>query len=135
MKTLLQGVVLLAALSLCAGYVVSSSRAGQPATQKRQEKSESMSPEELARTKSLFNEKCARCHGEDGRGETHTGEMLGVPNFTDEKWWKEAKSDQRFINSVTHGREAMPAFGKKLSKQEITLLVAYVRRFKTQATH
>lgn len=127
MKRFVQGVVLLAALCLCAGYVVSYS-------QKRQERKEadSMSSEELARTRALFNEKCARCHGEDGRGETHTGEMLGVPNFTDEKWWKEAKSDSRFINSVTHGREAMPAFGKKLSKQEITSLVAYVRRFKTQ---
>jgi len=131
MKTFVQGVVLLAALSLCAGYVVSSSRAGTAQAQKRQERkeSDSMSPEELARTRALFNEKCARCHGEDGRGETDTGEMLGVPNFTDEKWWKEAKSDNRFINSVTNGKEAMPAFGKKLSKQEITFLVAYVRRF------
>ena len=129
MKTFVQGVVLLAALCLCAGYVVSSSRTGSVASQKRQEKSDSMSPEELDRTRALFNEKCARCHGEDGRGETHTGEMLGAPDFTDEKWWKEAKRDSRFVNSVTHGREAMPAFGKKLSKQEITSLVAYVRRF------
>ena len=88
-----------------------------------------MSPEELARTRALFNDKCARCHGEDGRGETHTGEMLGAPDFTDEKWWKETKGDGRFIHSVTNGKEAMPAFGKKLSKQEITFLVAYVRRF------
>ena len=133
MRTVVQGVVLFAALWLCAGDVVTSSLAG-PESHKRQErkKSESMSPEELARTRALFNEKCARCHGEDGRGETHTGEMLGAPDFTDEKWRKEAKEakgDDRFVNSVTHGKEAMPAFGKKLSKQEIADLVAYVRRF------
>ena len=120
-----------AALWLCAGYVVSSSRAGMAASQKGQERKESepMSREELARARTLFNEKCARCHGEDGRGETQNGEMLGVPDFTDEKWRKEAKGDNRFIHSVTNGKEAMPAFGKKLSKQEIAALVAYVRRF------
>ncbi len=131
MKTFVQGVLLFAALWLCAGYVVSSSRAGTAASQKEQERkeSESMSREELARTRALFNEKCARCHGEDGRGQTQTGEMLGVPDFTDEKWWKEAKGNNRFIHSITNGKDAMPAFGKKLSKQEIVALVAYVRRF------
>lgn len=133
MKTFAQGVVLVAALWLCAGYVVTSSRAVTASSQKRQERKESLSPEELARTKTLFDEKCSRCHGEDGRGETHTGEMLGAPDFTDEKWWKEAKGHDRFVHSVTHGKEAMPAFGKKLSKQEIAALVAYVRRFKNQA--
>ena len=120
-----------AALWLCAGYVVRSSRAGTAAQQKGEEREESgsMSRQELARTRALFNEKCARCHGEDGRGETQTGEMLGVPDFTDEKWRKEAKGDNRFIHSVTNGKDAMPAFGKKLSKQEIAALVAYVRRF------
>lgn len=120
-----------AALCLCAGYVVSSSRAGTAASQKGQGRKESgsMSPKELARTKELFNEKCARCHGEDGRGKTETGELLGVPDFTDEEWRKEAKGDNRFIHSVTNGKDAMPAFGKKLSKQEIAALVAYVRRF------
>jgi cytochrome c6 len=132
MRTLVQGVVLFAALCLCAGYIVSASRAVTP-SQKRQEKKDSLSPEELARTKALFNEKCSRCHGEDGRGETHTGEMLGAPDFTDERWWKETKGDDRFVHSVTNGKEAMPAFGKKLSKQEIAALVTYVRRFKTQA--
>ncbi len=133
MKTFVQGVVLFAALWLCAGYIVSASRAGA-ASQKRQQRKESLSPEELTRTKALFNEKCSRCHGEDGRGETHTGEMLGVPDFTDEKWWKETKGDNRFVHSVTNGKEAMPAFGKKLTKQEIAALVTYVRRFKTQPT-
>ena len=128
MKTFVQGVLLVAALCLCAGYIVSASRAGA-APQKRQERKESLSREELARTRTLFNDKCSRCHGEDGRGKTHAGEMLGAPDFTDEKWAKEAKGDDRLIHSVTNGKEAMPAFGKKLSKQEIAALVAYVRRF------
>jgi mono/diheme cytochrome c family protein len=83
----------------------------------------------MAQAKALFNEKCARCHGEDGRSETRSGSMLGAPNFTDEKWWQEEKTDERLINSVTNGKDAMPAFGKKLSKEEIIELVAYVRHF------
>lgn len=134
MKKFAQGVILFAALWLCAGYVVLSSRAVTASSQERAQKreSDSLSPEELARTKALFNDKCSRCHGEDGRGKTHIGEMLGAPDFTDEKWTKEAKGGDRFVHSVTNGKEAMPAFGKKLSKQEIAALVTYVRRFKTQ---
>lgn len=130
MKTFVQGVVLFAAICLCAAYIASSARAGIPVQEKQGKKeTESISPEQLAQAKTTFNEKCARCHGEDGRGETRSGSMLGVPNFTDEKWWQEEKSDERLINSVTNGKDAMPAFGKKLSKEEIVALVAYVRHF------
>jgi mono/diheme cytochrome c family protein len=130
MKMFIKGSVLLLALLLCAGYLAHSSTA-RALLQDRQEKkdSESISPEQLAQAKTTFGERCARCHGVDGRGQTVLGGMLGVPNFTDEKWWKEEKSDKRLINSVTEGKDDMPAFGKKLSKQEITALVFYVRRF------
>ncbi|HEX8889227.1 MAG TPA: cytochrome c [Pyrinomonadaceae bacterium] len=130
MKMFIKGSVLLLALLLCAGYLAHSSTA-HALLQDRQEKkdSESVSPEQLAQAKTTFSERCARCHGADGRGQTVLGGMLGVPNFTDEKWWKEEKSDKRLINSVTEGKEEMPAFGKKLSKQEITALVFFVRHF------
>jgi mono/diheme cytochrome c family protein len=55
--------------------------------------------------------------------------MLGVPDFTDRNWWKKDTSDERLTNSITHGKKDMPAFGKKLSEQDITALVAYVRGF------
>lgn len=130
MKTFVKGVALFAVLCLCAGYISSSSRAEVPGQkQQGRKESESTSPEELARTRGLFEEKCARCHGTDGRGKTVTGEMLEVPDFTDEKWWKEGKSGKRLVTSVTEGRDGMPPFGKKLSSEEIAALVAYVRRF------
>jgi mono/diheme cytochrome c family protein len=130
MKIFIQGVVLLTVLCLCAGYLASSSRAGILFQEKQERKgAESISPEQLAQAKAMFNERCARCHGEDGRGETASGNVLDVPNFTDEKFWKEEKGDERFITSITNGKDGMPAFGKKLSKQEISALLAYVRRF------
>ena len=86
-----------------------------------------------AQTKALFGEKCARCHGADGRGRTTLGEMLSAPDFTDERFWGEEKSERRLVNSITEGKGEMPAFGRKLSKREIGGLADYVRAFRKQA--
>lgn len=131
MKKIVKGVVLSAALCLCAGYVSNASRAGVSGQNKQEMKeSESLSPEESARAKVLFGEKCSKCHGADGRGKTATGEMLSAPDFTDEEWWKESKSFKRLVTSVAEGRDAMPPFGKKLTRREIETLAAHVRTFR-----
>ncbi len=83
-----------------------------------------------AQAKALFEEKCARCHGADGRGRTTLGEMLSAPDFTDERFWGEDKSERRLVNSITAGKGEMPAFGKKLSKRDIGGLADYVRSFR-----
>ena len=85
---------------------------------------------ELTKAKSLFKEKCARCHGEDGRGQTVLGQMLNPPNFTEEKWGKaDFVSDDDLAEIVGHGKSEMPAFGKKLTRQEIAHLIMYIRLF------
>jgi cytochrome c6 len=134
MQTLVKGTLLLVALLACAVYLAHPSSAGvRPQEEPEKKESKSISPEQLAHAKTLFNERCTRCHGADGHGATVLGGMLSVPDFTDEKWWKEDKSDRRLITSVTDGKDEMPSFGKKLSKQEIEALVAYVRRFNKAA--
>jgi mono/diheme cytochrome c family protein len=35
--------------------------------------------------------------------------------------------DERIFNSIMNGKGKMPAYGKKLSEQEIDALVTYVR--------
>ena len=80
-------------------------------------------------TKQLFKDKCARCHGLDGRGQTQMGDMFDAPDFTDKEWWKEGRSNQRLIDSVRNGRGFMPKFEKKLTSQQITSLISYVRQF------
>ena len=122
------GALITALAVFSAGYLLDSSRAAAGPQEEKKE-AKPVSAEQLARAKSLFNEKCARCHGADGRGETVVGRMLSVPDFTDEQWWKKEARDARFIESITEGRDEMPAFGKKLSRNEIRSLVAYVRRF------
>lgn len=85
---------------------------------------------EPAQPPALFKEKCARCHGADGRGQTVIGRMVGAPDFTDENWWNEEKDERRFARSIAEGRGEMPAFGRKLTRSDIKALAAYVKTFR-----
>ena len=77
----------------------------------------------------LFVDRCARCHGHDGRGATKLGEVVKAPDFTDADWWEDGISDARLKASIAGGKGEMPAFRRKLSRSEISSLAAYVRGF------
>ncbi len=70
----------------------------------------------------LFKEYCAKCHGEDGKAQTPKGKQLMARNFTDTEW-QAGESDAELIKSVTNGKEDMPPWGKKLTKEQIESLV------------
>ena len=70
----------------------------------------------------LFRQYCAKCHGEDGKADTPKGKQLKARNFTDAEW-QAGESDAELIQSVTEGKEEMPPWGKKLSKEQIESLV------------
>jgi mono/diheme cytochrome c family protein len=70
----------------------------------------------------LFLEYCAKCHGEDGTASTPKGKQLMARDFTDAEW-QSSKSDEQLIKQVTAGSEDMPAFGKKVTKEQIESLV------------
>ena len=45
--------------------------------------------------------------------------------------WQNEVSDERLFNSITKGKgKNMPAYGKKLSEDQIDALVRYVRQLK-----
>ena len=77
----------------------------------------------------LYAKQCATCHGKDGRSKTIKGKMKHARNLTDAEW-QERVSDERIFNSITNGKDKMPAYGKKLSQEQIEALVTYVRAFK-----
>ena len=81
----------------------------------------------------LFRNNCARCHGSDGRGNTPLGQTYNTPDFTDPQWWRKQPNITNagnLISIVTKGKGDMPAFGEKLNRSQIRLLVNHVRRFK-----
>jgi cytochrome c6 len=70
----------------------------------------------------LFREYCAKCHGADGQGKTPKGKQLMARDFTDAEF-QSSKTDADLLKVVTKGGEDMPAFGKKLTKDQIETLV------------
>ncbi|PYT02154.1 MAG: hypothetical protein DMF65_07245 [Acidobacteria bacterium] len=83
----------------------------------------------VASGRSVYAANCARCHGADGTSHTTMGEMTQARDLTDAAW-QSRRSAARMIASVTNGRGEMPAFKRRLSRQEIAAAVAYVRTLK-----
>ena len=69
-----------------------------------------------------FLQYCAKCHGEDGKAQTPKGQQLKAQDFTDADW-QGHETDEELIKVVTEGGMDMPAFGKKLSADQIASLV------------
>jgi mono/diheme cytochrome c family protein len=78
------------------------------------------------RGRTVYEAKCARCHGSDGAGHTRMAEIVEPPDMTDPAWQRQ-RSNARMIASVTNGLGQMPAFKKRLKRQEIADAVAHVR--------
>lgn len=77
-------------------------------------------------TAQLFAGNCASCHGKDGRAKTIKGKLKHARDLTDPEW-QDRVSDERIFNAITNGKGKMPAYGKKLSEQEIEALVGHLR--------
>lgn len=73
----------------------------------------------------LFKTKCAACHGPDGKGEVPMGKKLALPSLTSPE--VQNQSDAQLTDAISKGKNKMPAYDGKLSKEQITGLVAFIR--------
>lgn len=73
----------------------------------------------------LFKSKCAPCHGPDGKAQTPMGKSLKIRDLGSPD--AQSQSDAQLTEIVTKGKNKMPAFDGKVTKEQITELVAYVR--------
>ncbi len=72
--------------------------------------------------KALFAQKCASCHGPDGKGKTKMGEKLGVKDLTALPAGTDIKA------SIENGKPPkMTPFKGKLSDAEIQAVTDYVK--------
>ena len=73
----------------------------------------------------LFKGKCAACHGADGSGNTPVGKNLKLRDLGSPDVQKQ--TDEQLTTIITAGKTPMPAYKDKLTGDQITQLVAYVR--------
>jgi cytochrome c6 len=73
----------------------------------------------------LYKSKCASCHGADGSGNTTVGKSLKVRDLRSADVQK--MTDAELIKVTSDGKGKMPAYGKKLSADQIKSLVAAIR--------
>lgn len=76
----------------------------------------------------LFKTKCAMCHGPDGAGQTAMGKSLKLRDLRSADVQKQ--TDAELAKWIADGKGKMPAYKTKLSAEEITALVGYIRTLK-----
>ena len=72
-----------------------------------------------------YKANCELCHGADGSGNTGPGKAFHAQDLRSADTQKQ--SDAQLVQTITKGREKMPAFGAKMKPDQIQMLVAYIR--------
>jgi cytochrome c6 len=75
----------------------------------------------------LYKTNCNTCHGATGEGDTPAGKMMKAKPLGGAEIQK--ATDAELLASITNGKNKMPAFGKKLSADDIKAVVTYIRTF------
>jgi cytochrome c6 len=76
-------------------------------------------------TAKLYKERCAVCHGADGKGDTPVGKGMHLRALDSPDVQK--MSDKEMTEIIADGKNAMPAYKDKLSAEQIKDLVGYIR--------
>jgi mono/diheme cytochrome c family protein len=76
----------------------------------------------------VFKAKCAMCHGADGSASTGMGKSMGLKPPSSPEVQRMSNADLTSV--VTNGKGKMPAYKGKLSDDEISAVVKYVKTLK-----
>ncbi|MGA7648090.1 MAG: cytochrome c [Terriglobales bacterium] len=76
----------------------------------------------------IYKARCSACHAASGAGDTMLGKnmklrALGSPDV-------QKQSDQELATIISRGKNRMPAYDRKLSKDQIAAVVKYIRSLK-----
>ncbi|MCL6571407.1 MAG: c-type cytochrome [Bacillus sp. (in: Bacteria)] len=90
---------------------------------------DSESSKAVAAGEKVYNKNCLVCHGNTGKGEgSNAGTSINNQQFLS------SVSDKDLYNYVKYGREGtgMPAYGPRVSEEELNHLVAFMRDWQTK---
>ncbi len=90
-------------------------------------------PGQVGNVTLLWSKNCQKCHGKDGRGNTKAGKMAKAKDFTDADY-QEAMEEETMHKNIKEGmkidgKTKMKPFAEKLTDEEITALIVFVRKF------
>lgn len=83
--------------------------------------------------KTIYKNQCAKCHGEDGKGETKMGKKAGAKDYSDPKVQTEMKDDKAFKSikeGMKEGDKTLMKPFDTLSDADIKALIKHMRTFK-----
>lgn len=82
--------------------------------------------------KAVYSDNCAKCHGDDGKGQTKMGQKLGARDYSDTKV-QDAISDDQAFKSIKEGLkkdEKTLMKPSELADDDIKASVTYLRTLK-----
>jgi mono/diheme cytochrome c family protein len=90
----------------------------------------------LAAGKSFFEENCAKCHGETGKGDGPDAMMYAItPADLTDAHMMGMMTDGEIFYKISEGRKPMPTFKEKLSEEQRWQVVHFVRTLAPKANH
>ena len=84
--------------------------------------------DQLADARATFSHTCSRCHGDKGEGGEFDvdGKKLKAPSLREGHVLKHP--DEQLAKKIANGGDGMPAFGKRLTPEQINNLVRFIRQ-------
>jgi len=73
----------------------------------------------------IYKTNCVLCHSADGSGDSASGKALHAKDLRSDEVQKQ--SDEALDQVITKGKGKMPAFGAKITPDNVTKLVGYIR--------
>jgi cytochrome c6 len=75
-----------------------------------------------------YKDHCSACHGSNGAGDTMLGKNLKLRSLASDE--VQTKSDDDLARIISKGKGRMPAYDRKLSKDQIGDVAKYIRSLK-----
>jgi mono/diheme cytochrome c family protein len=86
------------------------------------------SPAALAGARPIYQEKCAQCHGDTGKGDGPEAAMYyPSPKSLVDASHMNTVTDGEIFYQISEGRKPMPSFKKRLTEEQRWQLVLFVR--------
>lgn len=88
----------------------------------------SAAADEFAHAREIYGKNCEACHGPNAEGGLAKvdNKQIKVPSLKADHAIKH--TDEKLTKMITNGEEEMPSFKNKLTADEISLMVRYIRK-------